>query len=420
LTIYWAPLLHTYQPTFQDPKILRAINKECYKPLFSMLQEHENSTFCLNLNANLIDMLQEYDLYETLDIVKKLRSDGKIEIVGAAKFHPILPLIPQEEAKRQILLNERTHTRVFDNWKRKGFFPPELSINLNLIKLIYELGYKWILLSGIACPVSWPYTQIYRSPQGLRLYFRDDILSNKISFNSITAKQFINHLKEMFNDNNEKMNEDKYIITAMDSETFGHHHKNYERTFLSKTLELINDEDNIELIFISELDKIFPEHTNPINPHASSWSTTEEELEDKIPYPLWDHPDNNIHRTYWKMMRATEHLMKLASEFSHSQIPIIKDYIDTARWFYDQCQCSDTTWWANPDKGVWSPNLIYKGIELIIKAALNAQLTLTYAGKAELGESYYNSINFYHGFLVIELNNISNTLHNSSIIKKKK
>ena len=101
MTTYWAPLLHTYQPTFQDPKILRVINKECYKPLFSMLQEHENSAFSVNLNANLIDMLQEYNLSETLDIVNDLRSRGKIEIVGAAKYHPILPLISQKEAKRQ-------------------------------------------------------------------------------------------------------------------------------------------------------------------------------------------------------------------------------------------------------------------------------------------------------------------------------
>ena len=385
-----------------------------------MLQEHENSAFSLNINANLIDMLQENDLYETLDIVKKLKLEGKIEIVGTAKFHPILPLIPQEEAKRQILLNENTHKRFFENWKRMGFFPPELCLNSNIVKLIHELGYKWVLSSGVACPVNLPYDQIYYSPNGLKLYFRDDTLSNKISFNNITAKEFISHLKEVFNKNNEKKNENKYVITAMDSETFGHHHKNYERTFLSKTLELISNEDDFEVIFISDLDKIFPRYSNPINPHASSWSTTEEDLEDQIPYPLWDHPDNIIHRLYWQMMRATEHLIALVSELSISKNPIIENYMNTARWFYDQCVCSDTTWWANPDRGIWRPNLIYKGIELLLKVALNAQLSLIYAGKQEMGENYYYSIKNYHGTLFMELNNISQALQDSSINKKKK
>jgi len=420
LTTYWAPLLHTYQPTFQDPKILRVINKECYKPLFSMLQEHENSAFSVNLNANLIDMLQEYNLSETLDIVNDLRSRGKIEIVGAAKYHPILPLISQKEAKRQILLNQETHIRVFDNWNPNGFFPPELSVNSNILPLIYELGYKWVLLSGVACPLTWPYNQIYLSSQGLKLYFRDDILSNKISFNNISAKQFVDDLKEMFNDHNEIKNNDKYVITAMDSETFGHHHKNYERLFLSKTLELINDEEDIELIFISNLDKIFPKCDNPILPQASSWSTTEEDLKENIPYPLWNHPNNNIHQLFWKMIKSTERLIELTLNLPQSNKPIIEEYKNTARWFYDQCVCSDTTWWANAEREIWSPNLIYNGIELIMKVAINAQLALIYAGEHELGENYYNSINTYHGFLVMELNTISQKLQGSSTKKKKK
>ena len=384
-----------------------------------MLQEHKNSAFTLNINANLIEMLIEYNLFETIDIIKDLRSEGKIEINGTAKFHPILPLIPKEEAKRQILLNEETHIKIFDNWKPKGFFPPELSIDSNIIKLVHELGYEWVLSSGIGCPQHWPYNKIYRSPEGLRLYFRDDILSNKISFNNITAKQFISDMREMFNNINNN-NENKYIITAMDSETFGHHHKNYERTFLSKTLELINDEDEIKLVFISNLNKIFPEINNPIYPLASSWSTTEEDIEYKIPYPLWDNPNNNIHQLYWKMMRATEQLINLASEFSHSQKTIVKNHIDTARWFYDQCLCSDTTWWANPNKGIWSPNLIYKGIVLLVKAALNAQLTLVYGGKQEFGESYYNSINSIHGVLLMELSNNARMLQDSSTNNTKK
>ncbi|GAH32275.1 unnamed protein product, partial [marine sediment metagenome] len=36
-----------------------------------------------------------------MDLIKDLVKQKKIEIVGSGKFHPILPLIPKEEAERQ-------------------------------------------------------------------------------------------------------------------------------------------------------------------------------------------------------------------------------------------------------------------------------------------------------------------------------
>ena len=62
MTTYWAPMLHAYQPPYQDVGVLRKINKECYKPLFSMLEEHENIKISLNINSNLIEMFHEFNL----------------------------------------------------------------------------------------------------------------------------------------------------------------------------------------------------------------------------------------------------------------------------------------------------------------------------------------------------------------------
>ena len=89
MTTYWAPLLHIYQPPTQDPKVLRIIDKECYKPLFSMLQDFDNVKFSLNINGILIELFYEFGLSDTMDLLKNLISETKIEIVGTAKFHPI-------------------------------------------------------------------------------------------------------------------------------------------------------------------------------------------------------------------------------------------------------------------------------------------------------------------------------------------
>ncbi|MHA1472395.1 MAG: hypothetical protein ACTSQW_04775 [Promethearchaeota archaeon] len=397
--IRWAPLLHMYQPTFQDGKVLRQINKECYKPLLKMFEEHDNVKISLNINAVLIEMLHEFDLSDTIEILQNLVSSNKIEITGTAKFHPILPLIPQKESERQIEINEEILKKEFKQWERGGFFPPEMSISSQVAKYIREIGYKWVIISGIACPVDWSTDQIYTSPNGLLLFFRDDILSNKIAFNNITAKGFVEEITGLVNENKEK----KFLITALDAETFGHHIKKFERIFLSKALELINDQKEIKIEFISDLPNFFPINKEKIIPKDSSWSTSYDDIKAGIPYPLWDHPDNRVHSLYWKIVRLLNNLMNLLENLDLKQNWDAERHYDTSRWFYDRGICSDTTWWGNPDRGTWSPNLIYKGIDLLMRSALNAQLALVHANQSDIGEGYFDSISFYHNLLLMEL-----------------
>ena len=84
----------------------------------------------------------------------------------------------------------------------------------------------------------------------------------------------------------------------------------------------------------------------------------------------------------------------------------IEEYYRTARWFYDRGLHSCPAWWANPQRGTWSPNLIYKGVDLLMRSALNAQLSLEHAG-VETGEGYFDSISYYHGLLLMELYSVT-------------
>ena len=410
MTIYWAPLLHIYQPPTQDDDVLKSINKECYMPLLSILNDCDIAKITLNVNAVLIELLIENELFSTLNLLKNLVSESKVEITGNAKYHPILPLIPKKEAYHQIHINEDLIRREFGNaWQRKGFFPPEMAISPKIATYIQELGYKWIIQSGVAFPgdqykLDWPLNLIYRTPNGLQLFFRDDILSNKISFRNTTAKGFVSDIKNLHK-NKQKQNDDTYIITAMDGETFGHHIKNYEITFLKKVLDMISKDDEIQLSFISTLDTKFPLSDQRIIPKESSWSTTGEDLAKSIFYPLWNHPNNNVHIFYWKMVRSITQLINLADNLDLTGNWEALNYRTTARWFYDKSLCSDTTWWANPPN-LWSPNMIYKGITLLMKAALNAHLALIKAN-IEKGEGYFDAILYYHGLLLMEISSMS-------------
>ncbi len=62
MTIYWAPFLHAYQPPWQDIKVLKQIYEECYMPLLSMLERHENVKLTLNIQGCLLDQLARMNL----------------------------------------------------------------------------------------------------------------------------------------------------------------------------------------------------------------------------------------------------------------------------------------------------------------------------------------------------------------------
>ncbi len=416
MTTFWTPLLHIYQPPTQDIEVLRNINQDCYLPLFNVIDNLETAKFCLNINGILIELLNEYGMAETLELLKKLVSENKIQILGTAKYHPILPLIPKKEIFHQIRLNEEINRKEFgNNWERKGFFPPEMAISTKAVKVVRQFGYKWIIMSGIACPTNWPYDRIYTTPNGLQLFFRDDFLSNKISFKEINAKEFVKELGTLYKVEKKDYKNNTYVLTAMDGETFGHHIRGYEKTFINKTFDLIeennnqyykNSRDKIEIEFITNLDRYFPIAEEKLIPRPSSWSTTYHDLKDKIPYPLWKHPDNDIHKYYWKIVKSLNKLMDLADNLDLTESWNVENYYNTARYFYDRGLHSCPMWWANAIRDIWSPNLIYKGIELLLRAALNAQLALVNAGVSN-GDGYFDSISYYHGLLLMELYSIS-------------
>ena len=148
--IYWAQLLHFYQPPTQAPSVLRRVCNESYRPLLHVLEEYPNARLTVNFNAVLSDMLMDCGHEDIIEGFRNLAEMGQIEFTGTAKYHPILPLIPGQEVKRQIDLNVQTNRRFFGrSYTPQGFFPPEMCYSHDILQPLVKSGYHWIILSGI-------------------------------------------------------------------------------------------------------------------------------------------------------------------------------------------------------------------------------------------------------------------------------
>jgi alpha-amylase/alpha-mannosidase (GH57 family) len=400
--IYWAQLLHFYQPPTQLPSVLEKICDESYRPLLEVFHQYPNARVTVNINGTLTEMLKDCGHRDIIQGLKELAESGQIEFTGTGKYHPILPLIPPDEAKRQIELNQKTNSFFFGTaYKPSGFFPPEMAYSREILPLVIGAGHRWIILSGVACPTNWPVDTVYQiEHEGKRLavFFRDNLLSNKISFDELGPRDFLENLKALKGDK-----ENIYAVTAMDAETYGHHIQDWEELFLAEVYEqlqvrsetfahiqqkkalatqhasLFQDAETaqqIQTATISQLLELFSSG-DVIDPKPSSWSTTAEDIEAGNPYPLWADKDNEIQHLQWEHLSICMEICSSASQLADNDES--KRFAGIARGLLDRALHSCQFWWASR-KPMWDINLIHLGLIDQWRAIVNAYRAVNTSG----------------------------------------
>lgn len=369
--IYWAPFLHLYQPPTQFHEVLKRICDESYRPLFKVLAAHPHAKLTINICGVLTEMLDDHGASDVITGIRRLAERGQIEFVDSSKYHAILPLIPPKEAQRQIELNNSANLRLFgESYRPAGFFPPEMCYSDAVAELLCDMDYKWMLISGIACPGEWPMdfvSEVSFGPSKISVFYRDDIISNKISFRNLDAGGFIAELINLSGDK-----EDTYVITAMDAETFGHHIRDWEKLFLSEVFAMTESgaaKDKVKIVSVSEVMEKFPaKESRP--PHPSSWSTTKEDMHHKNYYILWKDHHNPVHELQWEHLKICFELTGRAFDMADKDAG--RRFYEVARAVLDKALHSCQFWWASRGRGMWDINMINRGLMLQEEVILNA------------------------------------------------
>lgn len=414
-TIYWASLLHFYQPPIQIPEVLRKVVDESYRPLIDVFRQQPHARVSVNINGVLTEMLYESGYQDVLDGLKELAERGQLEFVGSAKYHAILPLIDEDEQRRQIRRNHLTNRHFFGElYQPRGFFPPEMCYDRSFLDAMIDFGHEWVIMSGVACPAPWPTSVIYqaRSDDGhnVGVVFRDDVLSNKISFQDMDGRSFIDHLRSAHGDEH-----DMYIVTAMDAETFGHHIENWDQLFLAEAYEAVaplrqlvqprslaastrtlltmteqEGADRVVSVRISDLFDHFP-LGDVIDPRPASWSTTHEDLDKGVPYPLWQAPGNYIHKLQWEHVDIMGQLVHTAQDVADGAVS--RRHAEIARGLMDPALHSCQFWWASR-RPHWDVNMIARGLDQQGGAVLNAFRSINLSGAPEetKRDAYYKVV----------------------------
>lgn len=358
----WANFLHFYQPPTQKQYWIDRISDECYRRLINGWLQRPNIRLTLNVNAVLYELWEQYNHGDLIDGLKTLLERGQLEFTASAKFHPLLPKIPEEEVLRQIQLNHTTCQRYLGSaFNPTGFFPPEMAYNRELAKIIARLGFDWTIgeeLSYNHGKTSIEYDRLYQikdiDPK-LLMFFRERGASFRILSGELgTQKMLIEALGD-------RLTNGDYLLTGMDGETFGHHRPGMEQALFE-----LYQTPGIEGVTISELShKPFP--MEEVETLPATWALMEKDLVKNVPFARWEDPENEIQNLQWEL---TELAINSVNNSSHKQsedtkildIDITKEQQQwlKARNLLDRAIHSDQYWWASA-RPWWSLEMIERG-----------------------------------------------------------
>jgi predicted glycosyl hydrolase (DUF1957 family) len=347
--ITWVNFLHIYQPPWQEEGILHQTARESYDYLFTLLSKYPNFTFTLNISGSLIEQLNSLEPAILAKLQQAIKNK-RLELTGSACYHPILPLLPEQEVVRQIKLNQDILFKYF-KIKPQGFYLPEMAYSLKTAKIIKKLGFTWLILDPISSTQKTKVDILYQLKNlGLKIIFRDREYSQNYPAEIIYQK--FQHKKS-----GECRTET--IITATDGEMYGHKHEDWQGH-----LEKILVNKNLAVLTVSQYLKTLKQQES-ISLRDSSWETSLKDLKQNIPFALWQNPKNPIHQALWQLANFSISLVK--------KYPKDQNHF-WARHHLDRGLSSCTFWWASAKKtGVfselaWHPDMVDNGTEELVRS----------------------------------------------------
>ncbi|HNR50722.1 MAG TPA: DUF1926 domain-containing protein [Deltaproteobacteria bacterium] len=99
--MYLAFCVHSHQPVGNFPSVFEKGARDCYLPLLRILADYPDITMTLHYTGPLWEWFEEHDP-EFFSLLKPLAERSQIELMGGGFYEPILPVIPEADARDQI------------------------------------------------------------------------------------------------------------------------------------------------------------------------------------------------------------------------------------------------------------------------------------------------------------------------------
>ncbi|MDR1326911.1 MAG: hypothetical protein LBJ74_00735, partial [Heliobacteriaceae bacterium] len=304
--------------------------------------------------------------------------DGRIEITTSPYYHPILPILVDikdtyagadlpddlhmaQDAKAQVK-HALDRVEALLGKRPSGIWPSEEGVSPKVLDLLSQLGVKWtisdegVLSNSInkefVRDFNWhmenpyPLLKAYNY-KGMNIFFRDSVIPNLISFeyynqdSEAAANDLYERVKVIQSRLLSSPDENHLLTIAMDGENCWENYQDDGRIFLSKVYELIESDDSLETVLISDfLAQAPPKTLTKLS--AGSWINHD--------FKIWiDEPMKNLAWCYLNSVHTD--FSKYIKENPHNP------NIELARRELYICEGSDWFWWYGEPNNSGHDNL---------------------------------------------------------------
>ena len=174
MPVHHALILNLHQPPGNLDYLLEHAPWEAKEILFAMDRiprslwgQEDLGRVHLSLSGTLLENLSDprfqervYGIVDCGALLWHLQNHNLIEIVGTGFYHPVLPLIPEQDRGEHLRRWQGIAHHLFWRARFDGFWPPEMGFSMELIPLLRAFGYRYVLVdSAHVEPVgdmSWP------------------------------------------------------------------------------------------------------------------------------------------------------------------------------------------------------------------------------------------------------------------------
>jgi alpha-amylase/alpha-mannosidase (GH57 family) len=375
-TLHLAIVLHMHQPRYNligpayESKVAVDVFGQTIHPYTyptEAIKRYEKARVTFNYTGSLVEQLDEFmnvdfdprlkDLWNKFRELKKLR---RAEFTGCGYFHPIFPLIPEEDCRKQIEMHLEVYKETFGG-RPSGLWLPELAFRMNVIPLLEEMGFKWVIVDGPHVVnanknkdrnglLYYPHYAEYDG-HTIIVVPRDRDISNaqQSGYNPIWLKNEVEHKIQPFNDGR------MLLTVATDGENgwFRHFGENagFWGWFFEPLLYLLNKDPDFQFIKLTTVDEYLNEYPpeDTVVVEDGSWNVPG--TFDDGRFLKWT--EGNERQEAWTKILETS---KLVHEFDEKIEKLSKSCVDGLRSDLKQAwrwllmaEASDYFWWGAQD-----------------------------------------------------------------------
>lgn len=179
--------LHLHQPVGNFDHVFEQHVRDVYLPFLQRLEQHAFFPVALHVSGPLIEWLEAHDT-RYLDLLGRLASDGRLELLLAGFYEPVLAALPHEDRIEQIhwmreALRRRFGAKASGLWLTERVWEPDLTEDLHDAGVTFALvDDRHFVVTGFHRPALHTPYRTEHAGKGLALFPIDERLRYLIPF----------------------------------------------------------------------------------------------------------------------------------------------------------------------------------------------------------------------------------------------